>query len=95
MFHSLSKDVVYDILDKIISEIEYRLRDQKIKITLTKDAKDYIIDQSYDENYGARPIKRYVSRHLETLIANKLIQDEIKFNSEIIVDIKDGKLYIK
>lgn len=95
VFHSLSKDVVYDILDKIISEIEYRLRDQKIKITLTKDAKDYIIDQSYDENYGARPIKRYVSRHLETLIANKLIQDEIKFNSEIIVDIKDGKLYIK
>ena len=95
VFHSLSKDVVYDILDKIISEIEYRLRDQKIKITLTKDAKDYIIDQSYDENYGARPIKRYVSRHLETLIANKLIQDEIKFNSEIIVDIKDGNLYIK
>ena len=95
VFHSLSKDVVYDILDKIISEIEYRLRDQKIKITLTENAKDYIIDQSYDENYGARPIKRYVSRHLETLIANKLIQDEIKFNSEIIVDIKDGKLYIK
>lgn len=95
VFHSLSKDVVYDILDKIISEIEYRLRDQKIKITLTENAKDYIIDQSYDENYGARPIKRYVSRHLETLIANKLIQDEIKFNSEIIVDIKDGNLYIK
>lgn len=95
VFHSLSKDVVYDILDKIISEIEYRLRDQKIKITLTESAKDYIIDQSYDENYGARPIKRYVSRHLETLIANKLIQDEIKFNSEIIVDIKDGNLYIK
>lgn len=95
VFHSLSKDVVYDILDKIISEIEYRLRDQKIKITLTENVKDYIIDQSYDENYGARPIKRYVSRHLETLIANKLIQDEIKFNSEIIVDIKDGNLYIK
>ena len=95
VFHSLSKDVVYDILDKIISEIEYRLRDQKIKITLTENAKDYIIDQSYDENYGARPIKRYVSRHLETLIANKLIQDEIKFNSEIIVDIKDGNFYIK
>lgn len=95
VFHSLSKDVVYDILDKIISEIEYRLRDQKIKITLTEKAKDYIIDQSYDENYGARPIKRYVSRHLETLIANKLIQDEIKFNSEIIVDLEDGNLCIK
>ena len=95
VFHSLSKDVVYDILDKIISEIEYRLRDQKVKITLTEKAKDYIIDQSYDENYGARPIKRYVSRHLETLIANKLIQDEIKFNSEIIVDLEDGNLYIK
>ncbi len=95
VFHSLSKDVVYDILDKIISEIEYRLRDQKVKITLTEKAKDYIIDQSYDENYGARPIKRYVSRHLETLIANKLIQDEIKFNSEIIVDLEDGNLCIK
>ncbi len=94
-FNSLSKDVVYKILDKIIKEIEYRLRDKTIKIELSKEAKDFIINSSYDESFGARPIKRFVSDNLETLIAMKLINDEINENSTINVDIKNDKLYIK
>ena len=95
VFNSLSKSVVYDILDKIIHETEIRLSDKKIKLVLTNKAKDYIIDNSYDENYGARPIKRYVSRNLESMLAKAIILDEIKYDSEVIIDVKDNELMIK
>ena len=95
VFNSLSKSVVYDILDKIVKETEARLSGKKIKLVLTDKAKDYIIDNSYDENYGARPIKRYVSRNLESMLAKAIILDEIKYDSEVIIDVKDNELMIK
>ena len=95
IFKSLDKDTVYKILGNIIKEIENRLSDKKIKITVTDKAKDFIINESYDPDFGARPIKRYVSRNLETLLAKAIINDEIKFNSEVVIDTKDNKLYIK
>ena len=95
IFNSLSKDVVYNVLDKIIKDIEKRLSDKRIKINLTDKAKKFIIEESYDENFGARPIKRFVSRNLETLISKAIINDEVKYNSTIIVDENDHKLYIK
>ncbi len=95
IFKSLTKDVVYKILGNIIKEIEHRLDDKRIKITVTDEAKDFIINESYDKDFGARPIKRYVSRNLETLLAKAIINDEIRFNSEVIIDVLDNKLYIK
>lgn len=95
IFKSLTKEVVYKILGNIIKEIENRLSDKKIKITLTDKAKDYIINESFDPEYGARPIKRYVSRHLETMLAKSIINDEIKFNSEVIVDVNVDGLYLR
>ncbi|NLL44604.1 MAG: AAA domain-containing protein [Mollicutes bacterium] len=94
IFKSLTKEVVYDILDKIIKDIEKRLSDKKIKIELTKEAKEYIIESSYDEKYGARPIKRFVSRNLETLIASVIINDEIKYNTTIVINVEKDKLVI-
>ena len=93
-FKPLTKDVVYEILNNIIKNIELRLRDKQLTLSLTDRAKDYIIDNSFDVNYGARPIKRYVSRNIETLIANALINDEILFGSNINIDIKDNEFYI-
>ena len=95
IFKSLGKDVVYSILDKIIHETESRLKNINIHLELTKQAKDFIIDHSYEEAYGARPIKRYVTHNIETLIADKIIKDEIKYNETIIVDVKDDHLIIK
>ena len=95
MFKSLDKKVVYEILDKIISDIELRLDDKKIKLNLTKEAKDYIINNSYDEKYGARPIKRFVSRNLETLLATEIINGNIKFGQTVTIDVKDNNLIIK
>ncbi len=95
IFNSLSKDVVYSILDKIISEIEDRLSDKRIKIDVTDKAKKFIIDNSYDEKFGARPIKRYVQRYVESLIANEIIKDNIKFDSTVTIDLDKDKLVLK
>ena len=95
MFKPLSKDVVYSILDNIINNIQLRLSDKRIKINLTDECKKHIIDNSYDSEYGARPIKRYVSRNIESLIANNIIEDNIKFNSTVTIDVKDDNYYIK
>ena len=95
IFKSLDKKVVYEILDKIISDIEKRLDDKKISLKLTDKAKDFIINNSYDEKYGARPIKRFVSRNLETLLANEIINDNIKFGEEVNIDEEDNKLVIR
>ena len=95
MFKSLSKEVVYEVLDKIIKEIEMRLSDKKITLKLTEKAKNYIIDHSYDENYGARPIKRYVTRNLETILASAIIEDKIKFGSTVTVDVKNDQFVLE
>ena len=92
MFNSLSKDVVYSILDNIIFEIEDRLKDKNLKLNLTYKAKEYIIENSYDPNYGARPIRRYVQANVETLIAKNIIQGNINFGQIINIDVKDEKL---
>lgn len=95
VFKALSKNVVYDILDKIIAEIEMRLQDKRLTIELTDKAKEFIIEEAYDENYGARPIRRYVSRNLETLLANEIILDHIKFHSKVIVDVENGSFVLR
>ena len=95
MFKSLDKDVVYKILDKIINDINERLKDKRLNVELTQNAKDFVLDNSYDEKYGARPVKRYVARNIETLIAKAIINEDIKYNSKVIIDVKDNNLIIK
>ncbi len=95
IFNSLSKDTIYTILDKIIKDIENRLKDKHITITLTEEAKKYIVENSYNEEYGARPIKRYVARNIESLIANNIINDTIKYQDNIVIDIKNKEFIIK
>ena len=94
-FNSLNKDAIYQILDNIINNIETRLSDKLIKINLTDNAKKHIIESSYDESFGARPIKRYVAKNIETLIANNIIQDKIRYNSTITIDVSNDTYFIK
>lgn len=95
VFNKLSKDNLSEILDNIVKQIERRLVDINVKIVLTDDARSYFIDNGYDEAFGARPLKRLVSNKLETLLATKLINNEIKSNSTVTVDYKDNNLIIK
>ena len=94
IFNKLSKNDLKEILDKIIEEIEKRLIDINVKINLTDNAKNYFIDNGYDEYYGARPLKRLVNNKLETLIAKKLINNEIKPNTIVNVDYINNELKV-
>ena len=94
IFNKLSKTDLKEILDKIIEEIEKRLIDINVKINLTDNAKNYFIDNGYDEYYGARPLKRLVNNKLETLIAKKLIKNEIKPNTIVNVDYINNELKV-
>ena len=95
IFKSLTKEVVGDIIDKIIGEIEARLSDKKIHLILTEKAKEYIMEESFVPEYGATPIRRFISRNLETLIASNLIMDNIKFQSELIIDVDKNGFFLR
>ena len=90
IFNPLSKAAIKDILDKIIQEIEVRLKDINIKINLTDNAKQQLIDDGYDINYGARPLKRLVSRTIETMLSKLIISGEIKPNDTVTIDYQDN-----
>ena len=94
IFNPLSKEVIYEILDKIIEEIEDRLKDKNLKIKLTESARNYLVDIGYDVNYGARPLKRAVSRSIETILAEKIINGEVKYGDTVTFDY-NGELFIK
>ena len=94
-YKPLMKDEISKILELLIKDLERRLEDKQIKLELTQNAKDYLIDNGYDEIYGARPLKRFVQKKLETLIAKKIIMQEILPNTMVIIDYKDNELLIK
>ena len=95
IFNELSKEVLYEVLDKIIKEIEKRLEIQHLKLKLTDAAKDYLIERGYDAAYGARPLKRLVTSTIETLLAKKIIAGEVKFGDVVTVDVHEGEIVLK
>jgi ATP-dependent Clp protease ATP-binding subunit ClpB len=86
VFKPLSEESISKILDKIVSDIELRLKDNNIHIKLTEKAKKQIVEEGFDPNYGARPLKRLVSRIIETEISKLIISDKIKYGDTIVID---------
>lgn len=95
VFNALSKNVIYEILDKLVDDLNKKLKHQRISISLTEKAKEFIVKNGYDHNYGARPLKRYLSKNLETLLAKKLISGDVISGDNLIVDADNDKLIIK
>ena len=95
VFNSLKKDTVYEIVDKLIGELNKRLEQNYLHVEITKDVKDKIVSDAYDERYGARPIRRYITKNIESLIAHKLIDTNLNVGSTIVVDLdKSGEFVI-
>ncbi len=90
IFKGLSKDVVNQILDKILRDIEKRLEPSNIKLELSDKAREQIIEESYDSSYGARPVKRYVTRNIETILSNLILEDKVNFNDTLIIDFENN-----
>ena len=95
MFNKLNKNILKDILDKIIKNIEGYLKENDIHIELTEEAINYFVENGYDEAYGARPLKRFVTKELETILAKKIIDGNINYGETINVDIKDNQVILK
>ena len=94
IFDALSKDTIYKILDKIISDIEKRLVNINLKIELTDNCKNELVNTGYDINFGARPLKRVVSREIETIISEHIINGDIKYNDTVLIDYRNGNYTI-
>ena len=94
-YKPLKKEEISKILDLQILDLEKRLQDKHIKLELTKEAKDYLIENGYDQVYGARPLKRFVTKKLETLIAENILKQKILPSSKVIVDVYNDNLVIK
>ena len=92
MFKPLTKDNIYDIIDLLVADVNKRLADREISIFLTDDAKKYVVDGGYDPNYGARPLKRFLQKHVDTLAAKLMLQGDVGAQDTIIIDVEDGKL---
>ena len=94
-YKPLQKNEISQILELLIKDLERRLEEKNIKLELTQSAKDYLINNGYDEGYGARPLKRFVQKKLETLIAKKILAQEILPNSIVKIDCKNDELCIE
>ena len=95
MFKPLTKDNIGGIVDLLIADINKRLADKELKIVLTDKAKDFVIESAYDVSYGARPLKRYLQKHIETLAAREILADKVKTGDTMVVDVENGELVIK
>ncbi len=94
LFKPLQKDELYKIIDMSVSEIEKRLKDINVKIKLTTKCKDLILDKTYSSNYGARVVKRYIEKNVETILATEIIKGSIKPDSTITFDNVNGKIVL-
>ena len=92
MFKPLTKDNIYDIIDLLVADVNQRLAEKEISIALTEAAKNYVVEGGYDPTYGARPLKRYLQKHVETLAARLMLQGDVGAQETIVIDAKDGRL---
>ncbi len=94
-YKPLTQNEIGNILELLIADLNKRLIEQEISITLTDKAKEYLIENGYDAIYGARPLKRFVQKELETLIARKIIEQKILPKQNVTIDFDNKALIIK
>ena len=92
MFKPLTKENIGNIVDLMMADLNRRLADQEIRLELTDEAKSYIIDGGYDPVYGARPLKRFLQKNVETLAARMILSENVQTEDTIVIGLKDGKL---
>ena len=92
MFKPLTKENIYAIIDLLTEDVNKRLADKEISISLTEAAKNMVVEGGYDPTYGARPLKRYLQKNVETLAAKLMLQGDIGAGETIVIDVENGKL---
>lgn len=95
MFKPLTKENIGGIVDLLVADLNRRLKDQELSLRLTDTAKDYIIEGGYDPVYGARPLKRYLQKYVETLTAKLILSGSVRTEDTIVIDVENGELTAK
>ena len=95
MFKPLTKDNVGKIVDLMVKELSDRLADQELSLELTDAAKQMVVDNGYDPVYGARPLKRYLQKYVETLTARKILSGEVHTGDTLVLDVENGEYVVK
>ena len=95
MFKPLTKDNISGIVDLLMKELNQRVAEKEITIQLTDSARDYIIDCGYDPVYGARPLKRFLQKNVETLVARAILSNSLSVGDTVMIDCEAGKLVCK
>ncbi|MGN0620797.1 MAG: ATP-dependent chaperone ClpB [Porcipelethomonas sp.] len=93
-YKPLTRKEIYSIVDLMLDDLRIRLKDKQIDIKVTDSAKNHIIEQGYDPNYGARPLRRFLQRKAETLIAKKIIADDVAPGTTLTLDFNGNELVI-
>ena len=92
MFKPLTKDNIGNIIKLLMEDLNKRLADRELKVELTKAAEDYVTEKGYDPVYGARPLKRFLQKYVETLAAKLILADKVREGDTILIDLTDGEL---
>ena len=92
MFKPLKKDNIGNIINLLVADINKRLADREITVELTDAAKQYIVENGYDPIYGARPLKRFLQKHVETLSAKLILADKVREGDTILIDVSGNEL---
>ena len=95
LFKPLTKDNIGGIIHLIIADLNKRLEDKQLTIRLSDEAMQYIVDNAYDPVYGARPLKRYIQKYVETLAAKMILADQVDEGDTIVITVEDDKLSAK
>ena len=95
IFHSLTGNSFRKIARKMIEDLVKRLRGQEIVMEYSEDVLDWIVNEGTDADFGARPLKRFIQRHVETMVAKEIIKGELKPNDKLVLAMEDGKLGIQ
>jgi ATP-dependent Clp protease ATP-binding subunit ClpB len=93
-YKPLTKENITHIVDLLVADLNRRLADKQLAVTLTPAAKSEIIDAAYDPVYGARPLRRYLQHTVETLIGRKIIADQVEPGASLTVNVRDGSLAV-
>mgnify|MGYP000679110236 FL=1 len=92
LFKPLTRDNIGGIISLLIEDVNKRLADKELSISLTERAKEFIVENGYDPVYGARPLKRYLQKNVETLAARLILSDGVRAGDTIQIDLIDGHL---
>jgi ATP-dependent Clp protease ATP-binding subunit ClpC len=92
VFHSLGKDELYRIVDLLLGQVRERLREQKIELVISDEVREFLLREGYDEEYGARPLRRAIQTHIDDTLADALLNGEIASGQTVRLVLRDGRV---